>query len=124
VSFTDLDQRREILSRFSLPKSMKHSVVLLSEKIFCLSKVFFFKKKKILSVTLSTPPPYSVAVYLNVTLGKDWLGHRSRETRIKLDFQYSSLLKHDIFFQFGPEPSSSDFPWCMVRPKIFYLRNT
>ncbi len=26
VSFTDLDQGREILSRFSLPKSMKHSV--------------------------------------------------------------------------------------------------
>ena len=26
VSFTDLDQEREILSRFSLPKSMKHSV--------------------------------------------------------------------------------------------------
>jgi hypothetical protein len=25
VSFTDLDQGREILSRFSLPKSMKHS---------------------------------------------------------------------------------------------------
>jgi hypothetical protein len=24
--FTDLDQGREILSRFSLPKSMKHSV--------------------------------------------------------------------------------------------------
>ncbi len=28
VSFTDLDQGREILSRFSLPKSMKHSVAL------------------------------------------------------------------------------------------------
>jgi hypothetical protein len=27
VSFTDLDQGREILSRFSLPKSMKHSVL-------------------------------------------------------------------------------------------------
>ena len=27
VSFTDLDQGREILIRFSLPKSMKHSVV-------------------------------------------------------------------------------------------------
>ncbi len=26
MSFTDLDQGREILSRFSLPKSMKHSV--------------------------------------------------------------------------------------------------
>ncbi len=26
VSFTDLDQGREILNRFSLPKSMKHSV--------------------------------------------------------------------------------------------------
>jgi hypothetical protein len=26
VSFTDLDQEREILSRISLPKSMKHSV--------------------------------------------------------------------------------------------------
>ncbi len=26
VSFTDLDQGREILSRFSWPKSMKHSV--------------------------------------------------------------------------------------------------
>ncbi len=26
VSFTDLDQGREILSRFSLPKSMKYSV--------------------------------------------------------------------------------------------------
>jgi hypothetical protein len=25
VSFTDLDQGREILNRFSLPKSMKHS---------------------------------------------------------------------------------------------------
>ncbi len=27
MSFRDLDQRREILSRFSLPKSMKHSVL-------------------------------------------------------------------------------------------------
>jgi hypothetical protein len=26
VSFTDLDQGREIFNRFSLPKSMKHSV--------------------------------------------------------------------------------------------------
>ncbi len=26
LSFTDLDQGREILSRFNLPKSMKHSV--------------------------------------------------------------------------------------------------
>ncbi len=32
VSFTDLDQGREILSRFSLPKSMKHSVVPLNLK--------------------------------------------------------------------------------------------
>jgi hypothetical protein len=28
VSFTDLDQGREILSRISLPKSMKHSVAI------------------------------------------------------------------------------------------------
>jgi hypothetical protein len=31
VSFTDLDQERDILSRFSLPKSMKHSVESTSE---------------------------------------------------------------------------------------------
>ncbi len=30
VSFTDLDQGRDILSRFSLPKSMKHSVQFVS----------------------------------------------------------------------------------------------
>ncbi len=33
VSFTDLDQGREILSRFSLPKSMKHSVVILTRAV-------------------------------------------------------------------------------------------
>jgi hypothetical protein len=35
VSFTDLDQGREILNRFSLPKSMKHTVGL----ICCRAKV-------------------------------------------------------------------------------------
>ncbi len=36
VSFTDLDQGREILSRFSLPKSMKHSVLSGSRDKFAL----------------------------------------------------------------------------------------
>ncbi len=35
MSFTDLDQQREILNRFSLPKSMKHSVVMRERVCVC-----------------------------------------------------------------------------------------
>ncbi len=33
--------------------------------------------------------------------------------------KFSSLLKHAIFFHFGPEPSSSDFPWSMSKLTTF-----
>jgi hypothetical protein len=42
VSFTDLDQGREILSRFSLPKSMKHSVEIEGVSIFSAHSIYPF----------------------------------------------------------------------------------